>query len=165
MRKNLLLSIALMIALATSACAAADEVQEIQVDFEGTYVQPAPHNFELFLPNDWVIYEMEQTRFVAGDMNGERLLSLEVYQNSVGYTMDAMLSEMERDSSYQSVIPIFYGGIPFISYAYPAANQLGAITQSADGAYLYIFIFTPQEDAAMRRLALQIMASLRMLEE
>lgn len=162
MRKTALFLAAILLAL--SCCTALASTAPDAFSYEGTYIPFAAHNFQIYLPNDWVVYETVDGSFVVNDAENARILHIMIFENADAYTLETLLADYRADGDYAAVSPVYHAGIPFVSFVNPADDTYGSITISGDDAFLYFFLFSPYSDEAFHDLSAEIMSSLTSLK-
>lgn len=143
--------------------AAAHATIDVAVDYPGAYVQVKDHHLALYLPEGWAV-ETDAYPLLAQDPEGAMQVCVAVYANAPGYTMDGLYDWLASDARHDSVAPVFFSDVPFVTFERPDADFLCAATLSGDGAFVYLFTFSPGSDARVGTLSLQVMASLRLSE-
>lgn len=151
-----LLSLCLLLAVGLAAA----ETVSIEIDYEGAYIPIGGYGFSLYLPADWAIFEpVDGAPFFAGEAAGERVLWLEAV-DAGGQTLEEVLVELEGADAYDNVREMFFGGVPFVTYA--GDELFGAVTVTAGGESLLLLKFAPAGDEAYYDLAMQILASIQL---
>jgi hypothetical protein len=166
MKKTLAVLIALMMVLPVAALA--EETQQaytVEITFDGSYVPFEEDGFQIYLPNEWIVYDMtpeweEQGIFFAsGSEDGSQIMMLSVMAGE-GYELTTLAEELS--ASFTGVQIITINDIGFVTYDIDESNSSGMVALNENG-YAYNFVFTPADDDEFMALAMQIMASIQNL--
>lgn len=164
MKKAICAALVLAMACCPFAALAQGETVVVEVTFQGTWIPFEDHNFQIYLPNDWVIFEPgEGMYFACGLEDQSQLFIIEIYENE-DYDMRAIFDELSATEGYESVSSMLINGIPFVLFASASEDMRGGVTLSADGACMYFFKFAPGSDEAFSELAWQILSSLSVIK-
>lgn len=166
MKKTLAIFVALLMVFPMTAFA--EEVQQsytVEITFDGSYVPFEEDGFQIYLPNEWVVYEItpeweEQGIFYAtGSEDGTKTMMLSV-MDSESQEINALAEEMS--ASFTGVEIITINDIGFVTYDINESNASGMVALNENG-YVYNFVFYPADDEEYMALAMQIMASIQNL--
>ncbi len=167
MKKTLAIIIALMMVLPIAALAEeAQEAYTVEITFDGSYVPFEEDGFQIYLPNEWVVYEItpeweaQGIFFASGSEDGSQVMMLSSFAGE-GYEYADLVEEMS--TLYTGVQLITINDIGFVTYDIDESNSSGMVALNENGN-AYNFVFTPADDADYMALAMQIMASIQNME-
>lgn len=152
------LTLVLCVLMLCTAVTAMGETVSVDLDYDGTYLPFEDFGFRILVPSDWAIYETEDAYFAAGTEDRSMLMEIDVFANEED-TMDTILEAFQSEEGYTDVEPVYYNGIPFVTFTYAPDNFFGAVTLTGDDGYSLYFTFTPNDDG-LRTLGTKIMASI-----
>lgn len=153
-----------LILVVLSLCASlalADNAPDItpDIDYEGTWVPVAELGFQLYLPNDWVLF-VEEPDFTAGNEQVTQYVWIEAHE-SKGYNLDDVMTEFSQ--KYEDVQMMVFSETIFVSFKVPKSDIYCGVALSPDESLLYFFKFIPAKDTAFVALADKIMSSYSLL--
>lgn len=158
MKKILALVLALMFLSVSFACA-----QNVKVPYEPAWIQ-FEEGFQFALPSDWLEMELNDAQkdagvFYAACNPGQTNIMQAVWAAlDEPATIEEVRAEMVVD--YPDAEIATFNGIDLLGYTDTANDSLVIIATDAAQPGLYLFIFTPADDAAFTQTALSIASTI-----
>lgn len=151
---------ALIIMMCAMAVPGGAEV--IEITYEGTYVEFDELGIQVYLPNDWLLWEDEAHYLSISDWDETQWMSMDVIEAG-GETLGQIAEEVAGQDGFDSVSFSTINGIQFATYEAAVHSSFGAFMKTPDDAYCVHFIFAPHGDEALMDLATQLIASVSLL--
>lgn len=146
-----------------SACAETGTALEVEIDYEGSWVNFEQERFRLYLPSGWMLVDSEDAAFVVVSADLKQAMWIDVFAAD-GMTIDGVLESFQEEKAFTGVRAVYFNGVAFVCYTSVTNDLFGALTMSADGSTLYFFKFIPASDEGLGVLATKIMSSLTPME-
>ena len=132
-----------------------------EVDYAGVWFPMTELGLQVYLPyEDWGIFDDKEVYLAAGDTDGAQIMWIEVFENTDGYTQDAILNEFST-SVYEGAYELDFTNVRLTCFEYAADDEterICAVTLSADFKYVCYFYFSPNS-----MLAQQIISTISLL--
>lgn len=172
MKKVLILALVAMMLLANvtslSVSLAESEVIEVPEVENGTIYQFVDDNFQLVIPSDWIIGELTEEQIASDIMfssfNPEGTRTFTIAYTVFDEEKDTEAVATELAGHYENVGVITINDIEFITYEISELDIMGFVTVGVSGADMYQFVIYPASDEEYSMLALQIVASISVIE-
>lgn len=148
-----------LLCLMSAVAFAEDSAPTPEIEYEGTWKQVRDFGFQLYLPNDWVLFT-DEPDFMAGTQDATRYFWVETYE-SEGYSVDDVLLEFSQ--LYPDAQLMAFSEARFATFSVAKADIYCGVTLSKDESKLYFFKFSPARDDAFISLAQQILSSYSLL--
>ena len=160
MKKMLALFLSLLMLFSCTASLA----EAIEITYEGTWVQ-FEDGFELYLPSEWVQYEVPQENvakgifYAAGSADATKICMIGWSAMEAALTIDELQARMV--ATYPTAAVQNFGNADLVCYTDEANNMLVALALDATEPGFYAFMFSPCDDVVFTDLASQIVTTIR----
>lgn len=162
MKKTLAFVLAAMMLLcSTLACAQ-------EMPFEGSYIGFEDYGFQICLPNDWNVLDVSDVSdesgifFAAQAPDSTWAVAIQYTDLGETYTIDQVAQEFQDAYGNASVTEI--NGISFVSFRLEDDNQMAVACLGGQQTGMYVFFFTPADDADFTPIAQAIAGSISAYE-
>ena len=164
MKKILALVLCLMMALSLTSALAEAPLTLAEQSYEGVWVQ-FEDGFEIYLPAEWVEYELTEEAnamgmfYCAGSEDGAYLCTLGWQPLEVEATIEEVQALFVQN--YPTATLTEVNGISMVYYLDEANNTLNFLALDGAEPGIYIFVFTPADDADYQVVAALIASTIR----
>lgn len=157
-------TLSILLALAMSLCLVG-AVAESEMPFEGTYLGFEDYGFAICLPNEWNVIEVAEDAaangmiFVSASEDGARTMQIQYSELPEPVeSIDALVAELS--DSYQGVKAVKINDIDFAAFTIAEQNINAIACVGGEGIGLFVFYFTPADDAEFMPIAEAIAGSI-----
>ena len=164
MKKILALVLCLMMALSLSSAFAEAPLTLAEQSYEGAWVQ-FEEGFELYLPAEWVEYEVPEEMlaagigYIVGSADGAYLCSIAWQGLEAEITIEDVQALAAQN--YPTATLTEVNGISMVYYLEEANDALNFLALDAAEPGYYMFVFTPGSDADYQVVAALIASTIR----
>jgi len=161
MKKILALILSLMLIL-PCVCALAEDIESA---YEGTWKQ-FNGDFELYVPNDWVFYDIPEAEGVvcmASSADQEVWMRLDWCPQEGNITVEEFEAALRQTTDLQTMI-MDVNGIPMLLTGDAANDTAGFITMNGSEPGYYLFQFMPMSSTAQQFYSSFMMSSMRNID-
>lgn len=164
MKKMLALVLSLMMML-TCICAMAEDIES---GYEGTWTT-FNNDFELYMPNDWVYYDLTENQIAQGVVCLSSSADESVWMQMSWNPQEGQITVEEfeavlKETTDMLTMIIDVNGIPMLMTADVASDTAGFVTMNGDEPGYYLIQFAPMSSEAEQFYSSFMMSSMRNID-